>query len=151
MRKMNAAAIAAVAGVLWLVGLPLEALAQSAPAAASSSTVVDFRPLLDSVGYVLAALVAGVGAELLRRWTGVQMDDRAKATVENAIKYGLALGAARVVPDGKAAVDVRSEVVSTALEYVNRHAVCELGRLKIDPKAVVEKIEARLAHAESAL
>lgn len=149
--------LTAVAAAAAIVFAPVLACAQQATSAAAeaiaptvqvTATSVDFTQLLNNCVALIATLIVGVAAELFRRWNGMQFDDRAKTTVENAIKYGLALGISRVVPGGKPVIDFKNEVVAQAASYVNTHAADELGRLKIDPAAVADKIEARLAHSE---
>lgn len=151
--KVAAHAVALV-GVLALAGFPLEmAFAQSAPATSSSSTAVDFAPVLVNVvlpfaGSLLSILGLWALQQLSARF-GLAKNAQLTSQIETAMTNGLAYAqsqlAARIAAGGPLAVDVKTDAVSIAGRYALDHVPDAIKALGITPDLLAQKIEARLS------
>jgi hypothetical protein len=140
-----------LAVVVAVMALPLEAFAQSAPPAAS--TRIDFSPL---IGEVLVPMLVALGGVLatwltarLATWFKIADDAKIRELLESAIENGIALALSRL-GNVSASIEVRNQAVADAANYVIRATPDALKRFNVDPQALAEKIEARLAKREQA-
>lgn len=132
---------------LLALGVPPVRAADTAPAIAV--TTIDLSPIVNAMIAVLAPALVAVVVWALKRWFGIQLDDRAKTLLEDAMSNGLALARERLAPgSGPITVDVRTQIVKQAADYVAAHVPDAARRLGIDlsnPADIEQKLEARLA------
>lgn len=125
-----------------------DALAQ----AADTSTKVDFGPfiiqyVLPALGTILTAL-AGWAVQQLAKKYNIQMNATMKGALDDAVTHGLAYAQSRVVGAANAGaftVDVKNQVVASALTYATAHAPDAIKHLGYTPDMVAQKIEATLS------
>lgn len=148
-------AIALVIVVFWtlsLLGLPAKAQEAVAVVKPDGSTVVSFKPLWDGlVPYIVAAIgavIAGLGTwavALLQRMTGIKASDAARERIQSAAMTGVNLGLAKVGDKlGDFTVDVKSEVLAEAAQWVQRSVPDSLKRLGITEDDVRQLVESKL-------
>ena len=147
----KAAAIAAVAGVAMLSGLPLEAIAQTAPTS-SSSTSVDIAPLLVNVVLPFAGSLLSIlglwGLQQLQARFSLAKNSQLSATLETAMTNGLAYAQSQMaskIGAGPLPVDLKSQAVAIATRYAADHVPVAIKSLGITPDLLAQKIEARLS------
>ncbi len=139
---------ALIVGVmLFACGVAVDAAAQASTQAANTS--IDIGPPIAAALTVIGAGLSAVVIWAVRRVTGVQIDDRAKAVIETAMQNGLAYARSRIAPaGGPLLVDVKSQILKEAADYVAAHAPDAAKRLGVDledPVDLQQKLEARLA------
>jgi hypothetical protein len=131
------------AGALALVFLAAgPALAQTA-APPAPSTTIDLAPLISTVILpAVGTLVLGVVAWAAKRFIGIQLDDKATATVNDVLQKGLAFATAKVgtLP---LKIDVGSPIIATAANYALEHGPDALKRLGVSPDQLAQKLVAR--------
>lgn len=138
---------ALIVGVTLLAcGVAVDAAAQAANTSANADL-----PIAGALA-AFATVLSSVVIWAVRRVTGVQLDDRAKAVIETAMQNGLAYGLSRAGVTAEAVpVSVKSQVLATALSYVTAHAPDAAKRLGVDlrdPSVLRQMLEARLARRE---
>lgn len=111
---------------------------------------VDLSPLtavlLQVLVPLLTAAVSGAAIALLRKWK-LDGDDTIRqyvlTAVENGVHYGVGRAAANVSKLNS--VDVKSQAVAAAVNYVIQQVPDAVKKLKLDPSAVQRMVEARLS------
>lgn len=118
------------------------AVAQPAPPSPALAPINLMPTLIEIFMPVLGTLLIGVVTWGLRRWFGIQLNDRDVAVVNDALQKGIAYATARLsaVP---LEVDVHSPVIREALTYALEHVPNALQRLGITPAQAAEKLVAR--------
>lgn len=117
-----------------------------------TSTTIDLGPLVLQVLLPLATVLGGVLATWLAarlaKWLNLQNENVFRASINGAIKNGLALAQAQLKdPDvaAKLTLDVRSRLVHDAYVYVMQHEPEAAKALGFDEDTLRDKIEAHLA------
>lgn len=122
------------------------------PAAAQAAgTTVDLGPLVNWAIALIGAVIVPVIIFYLQKFTGIQLSNQSKATIESALNNGIALATSKIAPTG-ITVDVKNAVIADAARYVLEHApeAAKKFGLDTDPAKLAEKIEARLVQTPAA-
>jgi len=147
-RTRTGAALTALAIISLIPGLAL------AQAAAPAAVGVDFAPLVNGVilpvtqQVLIAAALTGL-AWLTKHLVGLQLDDRAKASLTSAVTAGVQAVTAKISPtikDGTLTLSTHSALVDGVLTYVVSQVPTALTRLGLtDATAVRAYVESHVA------
>lgn len=137
--------------LLLLAVLPLAALACGAAAAAEDVVTAGdaFRAIRGPLEWVLggaAGLVAGWGLLVLRRVTGLSIDESYRTALHQALERGIHAGldAAQGLAD-RSGIEVRSYVLAEAVRYVRAYAAAPVAHFKLDDAALADLARSHLA------
>jgi hypothetical protein len=145
--------------VAILTSLPIGGLvavaAEPTTTAAVSQTLVDLKPIIDTAIGLAATVLLTMGS-FAARWllTKLRLDADAQvrgyldAAISNAVAYGAAQAAAFADPRSK--VDLRSEAIASAANYLVARVPDALRHFGLDEADVKHLLEARLAGHEQA-
>lgn len=121
-----------------------------AAALAADGTIVDLSPLLSVLVQFLAAilmvLLSWAAAKLAQK-LGLEQDEKVRQLLDEVIRKGIAYGATQLEAKAGGAVrsvDLRSDLVAMAAEYVARGVPDALARFKVTPDRLADMVRARL-------
>lgn len=142
MRFLATAALAASA--IMMTG----ALAQAADTTVTLDGFLGWlRPyLLEAVSLLIGALLLWA-TKRLHDWTGISIEARHREALQSALTNGAALALAKLPKGG--AIDVRSQPVAVAVQYVLESVPDAVGYFGLTPKRVTELLVPKLVSPAS--
>lgn len=115
-------------------------------AVTAGSLFADVRGILEAVLGVVAAAIVGLLAWGARQAFGVTVDEKMRTALQSAITGGIHLGLDAVQGlANRSTFAVRSEVLSTAMGYVQRYAPDALSHFGLGEREIEELVRAQLA------
>lgn len=143
----------AVIGIVVAILCPAFAYAQDA-----SSTVISagdlFRDMRGTIETLIGVVVAGVLAlivNLVRRYLGLGIDDRMRASLQSALMSGVHMGLDAVQGAADTAkIDVKSRVVAEGIQYVRQYAPAAVKHFKLGEDDLAKMLQAKLAELQPA-
>ncbi|MQT13658.1 hypothetical protein [Segnochrobactrum spirostomi] len=147
----NKKVLGAYAGILAVALVAGLVLFAPLPAFAADGTTVDLAPLAGAVRglltYGIDALVAAALAVALR-WLHLSSNAAAlvvAAHARNALREAVDNGIDRAVAKLGTSIDVRSDIVASAVDYASTNAASVIAKLRPGPGELEKLIEARFA------
>ena len=139
-----------------ILGLAIAALALAvafaSAAAAASGTTVSVEPFYAVLAPYLQALadavifaLIGWVATIVQRWTGIQIEARHREALHSAAMTGVTKAIARVGGSVNGmSLDVRSDVVASAIEWIEASVPDAIAALGVTPEKVAALATAKL-------
>ena len=120
-----------------------------------SGTTISLVPVLNEVlEYIVVVIIAVIGwgfsrlAGYLRKWLGIRVDDSQRAVVMGAVERGVNYAAdclRKTMAENKNLnVDCRSQLIATAIKYVQARVPDALNHFKLTPQDVGDMVAAKL-------
>lgn len=145
--------VAALTGLITADAAFAAGSAVDATASAASSTV-SLSPIIGTITTLLSVVITGIGGVALKIFyaflkdkAGIELDAQVRAYLDQALTNAVSYGKLKVegiVDANTAAVDVHSEVVAQALDYITAQVPDALAHFGIDDDGLKRLIEARL-------
>lgn len=124
------------------------------------SSAVDLAPLLNALISAAATIILALGAvavHKLNQWltlkTGQQNlinEDQVRTTLHQALDGGVAYATAKVGSSEWSKVDVKSQLVTQAIDYVTTHAPDAVAHFQLDEPKLEQLLLAKVSARASA-